>query len=53
MGLTEDEKTAIIKYRLEKAKDTFLDVGISIQNQRWNNAANRLYYACYYAVSAL
>jgi uncharacterized protein (UPF0332 family) len=53
MELTEDEKTAIVKYRLEKAKDTFLDVGIAIQNQRWNNAANRLYYACYYAVSAL
>jgi uncharacterized protein (UPF0332 family) len=24
-----------------------------IDNKRWNNAANRLYYACYYATIAL
>ncbi|GHV72196.1 hypothetical protein FACS1894201_00110 [Bacteroidia bacterium] len=53
MGLTEEEKTAIVKYRLEKARDTLLDVDIAIQNHRWNNATNRLYYACYYAASAL
>jgi len=53
MGLSTEEKDAIIKYRLNKAKDTLLDVNISIQNNRWNNAANRLYYACFYAAMAL
>ena len=53
MGLTEEEKCAIVKYRLERANDTLLDVRIAIKNSRWNNAANRLYYACYYAVIAL
>ena len=53
MGLTEDEKNTIIKYRLERAKETLIDVDISVQNERWNNAANRLYYACFYAAIAL
>ena len=53
MGLTEDEKKAIVKYRLERAYDTFFDVELAVQNNRWNNAANRLYYACYYAAIAL
>ena len=53
MGLTEVERNAIVKYRLERAKDTFLDVELAIKNMRCNNAANRLYYACYYAAMAL
>jgi uncharacterized protein (UPF0332 family) len=53
MGLSENEIKAIVKYRLDKAKDTLLDVSVSIQNNRWNNAANRLYYACFYAAMAL
>jgi len=53
MGLTEDEKNTIVKYRLERARETLLDVEISIQNSRWHNAANRLYYACFYATIAL
>jgi len=53
MGLSEEEKRAIIKHRLDKAKDTLLDVYVSIKNSRWNNAANRLYYACFYAAMAL
>ena len=53
MGLSEEERKAVVKYRLERAKDARLDVSISIQNNRWNNAANRLYYACFYAIIAL
>ena len=53
MGLTEDEKITIIKYRLGRAKETLIDVQLSVQNERWNNAANRLYYACFYAAIAL
>ena len=53
MKLSEEEKKAIVQYRIERAKDTLLDVHISIQYSRWNNAANRLYYACFYAAIAL
>ena len=53
MGLSEDDRKAIVKYRLDKAKDTLMDVHIAVQNNRWNNAVNRLYYACFYAAIAL
>ena len=53
MKLTEEERQTIIKYRLERAKEALLDVDISIKNNRWHNAANRLYYSCFYAVMAL
>ena len=53
MKLSETEKKSIVKYRLARAKDSLLDVHFSIQHSRWNNAANRLYYACFYAAIAL
>lgn len=40
-------------YRIQKAKDTILEVEKHIQNEFWNTAINRMYYACFYAVSAL
>jgi len=53
MKLSEEERKTIVKYRLEKARDTLLDVHLSVQNNRWHTAANRLYYACFYAAIAL
>jgi uncharacterized protein (UPF0332 family) len=53
MGLTEEEKKSIVIYRLAKAKETFAEISILIDNNLWRNAANRLYYACFYAASAL
>ncbi len=38
---------------MERANDTLNEIGILLQNQFYNNAVNRLYYACFYAVSAL
>ena len=46
-------KDAIIVYRLENADKTLAEVSIHITNHLWNTAVNRLYYACYYAVTAL
>jgi uncharacterized protein (UPF0332 family) len=42
-----------IKYRLQKAKETLEEVNSHIENQFWSTALNRMYYACFYAVSAL
>jgi len=53
MSLSEIDRKEIVKYRLERARETFLDVQLAVQNMRWNNAANRLYYACFYAAIAL
>jgi len=42
-----------INYRLQKASDTLNDARLLADNERWNSSINRLYYACFYAVSAL
>jgi uncharacterized protein (UPF0332 family) len=51
--MTQQERQELVKYRLTKARDTFNEVSLHIDNELWNTAVNRLYYACYYAVMAL
>jgi uncharacterized protein (UPF0332 family) len=46
-------KDDVIRYRLQRAKDTLEDAKLLADSQRWNSAINRLYYASYYAVTAL
>ena len=53
MGLSEENRKSLVNYRLEKAKETFAEIPILIENKLWRNAANRLYYACFYAANAL
>ena len=53
MGLTEEDRKALVEYRLKKAKDTLAEIPILLENKLWRNAANRLYYSCFYAASAL
>lgn len=42
-----------VTYRLSKAYESFEDAKLLAENRSWNAAVNRLYYASYYAVSAL
>ena len=42
-----------VAYRLSKAYESFADAKLLAENGSWNAAVNRLYYACYYGVSAL
>ena len=53
MGLTEDERKAVVLLRLNNARQTLEDTKIIVNNKLWKAAANRLYYACFYASSAL
>lgn len=53
MGLTEDERMSLVEYRMKKAKETFAEISVLTENRLWCTAANRLYYACFYAASAL
>jgi uncharacterized protein (UPF0332 family) len=48
-----NEQNDYIKYRLQRATDTLNDAKLLAENDRWNSSINRLYYACFYAVSAL
>ena len=45
-------KAELVQYRLSRAKEAFKDAEILTVSKSWNAAANRLYYACFYAVSA-
>ena len=53
MTLDTNNRNTIVNYRLQKAKDTLTEAKGNIEMKFWHTAANRLYYACYYAVTAL
>lgn len=51
--LTDDEREALVRYRIEKARSTVVEARDSADDNHWTLAANRLYYAIYYASKAL
>lgn len=53
MSLTYDERKAIVTFRLEKAQKAIRHAEANIGMGFVEVSANRLYYAAYYAVSAL
>ena len=50
--MTEWSKDLVL-YRMTRANETLEDARILANTGRWNACVNRLYYACFYAVSAL
>jgi len=46
-------KEDYIKYRISKSDEALDDARLLLQNRRWNACVNRLYYSCFYLVSAL
>lgn len=48
-----ESRDDLIAYRLERARETLKDARILADVGSWNSCVNRLYYACFYAVSAL
>ncbi len=53
MTAEEWSRQTIIKYRLERAGET-LDEATSLkESKHYHGAVNRLYYSCFYAVTAL
>ena len=48
-----DYKADYIAYRLTKATEALNDAKLLAANDSWNACMNRLYYSCFYAVSAL
>ena len=53
MSLTAEEKDIIVEHRLKRADETLVEATDLINLKHWHGAANRLYYACYYAATAL
>jgi uncharacterized protein (UPF0332 family) len=50
--MTKEER-ALIEYRMERARETLGEAKMMFDAGRTNAYVNRLYYACFYAVSAL
>lgn len=43
----------VVRYRLQRAREALEDARVLANASRWSACVNRLYYACFYAVSAL
>jgi len=48
-----DNINDLINYRVERSLETLREAKTMIDNKFWNASVNRIYYSCYYAVSAL
>lgn len=55
MNETLDEKSrkALVDYRLDRAEETIKEAELLAKEAHYNAAMNRLYYACFYATTAL
>lgn len=51
--MTDEQRIDVVNYRIENAIDTLKEVLDHCDNGYFNTAVNRLYYACYYAATAL
>ena len=51
--LDDNSRHELIIYRLQRAAETLKEARYNADGEYYNAAVNRLYYACYYAASAL
>ncbi len=51
--MNDQDRNAIVNHRLKRANSTLFEVDVLIENNMYNTAISRLYYASYYAVTAL
>ena len=51
--LSLEDRISIVQYRMQNAHDTLNEVAVHKEHGFYNTAVNRIYYACYYAASAL
>jgi uncharacterized protein (UPF0332 family) len=48
-----EEQAALVRYRLDEAKETLEEARLLARESRWRGALNRVYYAMFYATLAL
>jgi len=51
--MNEDEKKALISYRMERAIESLSAAKLMLENGMLTSAMNRIYYAMFYAVQAV
>jgi uncharacterized protein len=47
------ETRILVQYRLDRAREALAEASLLLDRGHANTGVNRLYYACFYAVSAL
>jgi uncharacterized protein len=50
--LSEDQEV-VVRYRLERARETLAEAELLADAGHWNGCVSRLYYSCFYTVTAL
>jgi uncharacterized protein (UPF0332 family) len=53
MNLSVEKKLSLIAYNIEKAETAINDTHFLIENKKSYLAYNRIYYACFYIITAL
>ena len=51
--LTDEERKALVANKVRRSRETWMETQGIIENKFWHAAANRMYYTCYYMVTAL
>ena len=51
--LDEQSRQSLVRYRLERADETIIEAKLMASEGHYNATMNRLYYACFYAATAL
>ena len=51
--MTPEQRFDIVVYRMKSAEDLLVEIKDHIRHGYYNTAMNRMFYACFYAVSAL
>ncbi len=53
MTLRDEDRNALISYRIEKAKEAIEDVQFLLENDKLNLAINIIYYGLFHILTAL
>jgi len=48
-----DAETTLMRYRMDRSREALSAAGLMYEKGHYNDAVNRLYYSCFYAVIAL
>jgi uncharacterized protein (UPF0332 family) len=51
--MNQNDRQALVQYRLSRAREAYEEALLMQREHHWNACANRLYYACFYAINAL
>ena len=51
--MTIENRDDYIQYRFHRSEESYEEALILAERERWNTVINRLYYSCFYAVTAL